>query len=218
MKPLPFVAIFDIDGVVADSWPTHYRFLLDQAKKHWRAKVVIPSLEDSYQFVANGMINVLRKAGFSNRLATKIVLEDYKHFGENYSSPLFPGVEETLTMLSSHMKMAVVSSNEKANVEKVLGPLTELFNPIVTKESFPGGGKKAGLYHCLQTHGVKVDNAVFVGDTWNDYEEARAVRIPFVAAGYGWQIRKGQVIPDYPLAESFPQVGQLVLRQFGLVA
>ncbi len=209
------LAIFDSDGVKVNSWPPHHQFKTDMAEKY-QPGLVIPPLAESYHLVANGMINVLLKAGFDKEIAEVIIREEYSHFADNYPCPLFPGVSETVKMLSLYMNLALVSSNEAANVRKVLGPaLTPYYKPFVTMENFPQGGKAAGIRHCLEFHGLTPDKAVYVGDTMSDKKAADEVGVFFIAAGYGWQIRPEGDHP-FPVAKSFPEVGGIILSHFGL--
>lgn len=201
------LVILDIDGVVLDSWPAHHKFLCDMASKH-DLPFKIPNLPESYRLVANGMVNVLHKAGFGWELSELIIRNDYSQFGQNYPCPLFAGAEETILRLKMGRKLAIVSSNEIGNIERALGPITNCFNTIVARGKF--ASKKEGILHCLKENNVPKERAVFIGDTMADHEEAHEAEIRFVAAGYGWQIRPEHILPC-PIAESFPEIGRMIM-------
>lgn len=210
-----FLFIFDGDGVIFDSWPQHHAFLCDMAEKY-NEEVIIPPIEDSYHLVSNGMANVVRKAGFTEEQVRVIIENDYSLFGINYPVPLFSGAKEMIIGLSKLGGLAIVSSNEKGNVLKGLGDLKELFRPIVTRGMF--SGKREGILHCLKENKIPVEKAVFIGDTFDDFEQSLRAGVSFVASGYGWQIRFGDKGIEGPVAEDIKSLFHILtsmVRDFG---
>jgi len=109
-------------------------------------------------------------------------------FGDHLSEvKLISGMSEVLFELKDRgYRLAVVSSNNKDNVEKLLARegFSELFDFVVT-----GGGiwgKDKVLKKVLREHKLKHSEVVYVGDETRDIEASRKVKIDIIAVSWGF--------------------------------
>ena len=99
---------------------------------------------------------------------------------------LFPGVVELLRDLARRgIDRAIVSSDAEANVRRTLGPETAA---LVAHYACGAGlfGKPPRLRGVLRRAGVRVQEAIYVGDELRDADAARAVGIAFGAVTWGY--------------------------------
>lgn len=121
-----------------------------------------------------------------------LLMRDFRSRMESHSGPLhpFPGIPETLLRLhGGGLRLAVVSSNSRPNVERILGPeVSALFEAFECGSSL--FGKASRLKSLLRRCRVGPEEAVYVGDEVRDAEAAREAGMRF--AGVCW----GQHRPD----------------------
>lgn len=99
---------------------------------------------------------------------------------------LFPGISETLAGLAADgQAMAVLSSNSRTNVERVLGPENagRIAHYACGASVF---GKAPRLRRLLRRVGVPAAETLCVGDELRDLEAARAVGCAFGAVAWGY--------------------------------
>jgi phosphoglycolate phosphatase len=99
---------------------------------------------------------------------------------------LFEGVDALLETLSrAGVMLAVVSSNSRENVRRVLGP-----DNVARIDAFACGvsvfGKAPKLRTVLNTSGVPRTEAIYIGDEVRDIEAARAARVASGAVAWGY--------------------------------
>lgn len=182
MKPRLF--IFDFDGTLADS----YAWFLDVADQ----------VADRYRFDRFDRSNMeaLRSLGARQlmkrhrvplwklplimRHTRALMARDITRI------PLFPGMAEALGQLAAGgARLAVVTSNARANVLRVLGPATaSLMSELCCGVSL--FGKASKLKGALRRLGVPAAESLFVGDEIRDAEAARDAGIPFGAVAWGY--------------------------------
>jgi len=98
---------------------------------------------------------------------------------------LFPGIAEVLRRLaSSNIKLAVVSSNSLANVQRVLGvENTKLFEEFACGVSM--FGKASRLRQVVRRGGVPRAQVMYIGDEIRDGEAAAKAGVAFGAVTWG---------------------------------
>jgi phosphoglycolate phosphatase len=99
--------------------------------------------------------------------------------------PLFPGVSDVLTRLAAGgVQLAIVSSNSRENVERVLGA-----NNARLIAHFACGasvlGKAARLRQVVRRSAVPRPQAIYIGDEIRDAEAAGKAGIAFGAVAWG---------------------------------
>lgn len=98
----------------------------------------------------------------------------------------FPGIAEVLAGLAAAgPTLALLSSNSRANVERVLGPESagHVAHWACGASVF---GKAARLRRLLRSAGLPAADTLCIGDELRDLEAARAVGCAFGAVGWGY--------------------------------
>ncbi len=181
------LAIFDSDGTLSDTLPWMRSVFNELAREHG-IRPVPPEEYEAFRDVHGR--ELLRRlevplwklpvlvAAMRRRMAT-------------YDGPLhpFPGMAEALRALyGAGLQLAVVSSNSRANVERVLGPeLTPLFARFDCGASL--FGKASKLRAMARRLGTPASEAIYIGDEVRDAEAAREAGMAFGAVTWGQQSR-----------------------------
>ena len=194
MRPLPTettrgdmerrLIIFDFDGTLADTF-TWLIGISDQiADKHGFRRIERSHIDamrslDARQILAHQGIS-LRKLPFIARDIFALMEADIA------SIALFPGIEAILRALSERgARLAIVSSNSKPNVLRILGPeLAARFDYIEC--GTPLFGKKYRLKRLLAHSKTPPHAAILIGDEVRDAQAAIATGIPFGAVAWGY--------------------------------
>ncbi|XKM13704.1 phosphoglycolate phosphatase [Orbaceae bacterium ac157xtp] len=208
-KPNDIQAIaFDLDGTLVDSVPG-----LALAMQKMLADLSLPTVsnEQVKNWVGNG-IDVLIKRAFKNINADESLFKKAKQlFNKHYNEVidkgtiLFPNVKKTLaTLHKSGYPIALVTNKPAQFLPALLKSLgiADYFSLVL------GGGDviklkphPAPLYQVMATFGLYNDQLLFVGDSKNDIQAAKAAFCPTVALTYGYNY--GEPIatshPDYLL-------------------
>lgn len=186
MSVQPRLAIFDLDGTIADTWDLFLK--------------CFDSAADIYHFSPFDRTNMSYLRGLDAR---KIL--SYHHV-PLYKLPsitrwmrramaqqisavhLFPGVENTLKDLQ-HMgvTLAILTSNSMENVTTVLGRANlERFQLVECGTSIFGKAHK--LRRLIAKSGFMPTESIYVGDEIRDIQAAKSASVPFIAAGYGYTL------------------------------
>jgi phosphoglycolate phosphatase len=178
------LAIFDFDGTLADSFP-------------WILSI-IDSIADQYKVkrLEKDQLDTLR--GYDPKTLMKmhavpiwklpfIARHVQKRMAREIQSvPMFDGIERMFdTLAQQGTRMAMVSSNSKPNISRVLGPKNseriEFWECGVSMF-----GKSGKLRKVLKQSGVDAADAICIGDEIRDIEAAQKVAIPFGAVSWGY--------------------------------
>ena len=129
----PLEAVFfDIDGVLIDSLPAHLKICHDKAIE-FGLKLKIPTVQEFREMVRQGVkVSPMRyfflAVGFPEYLADLAVVDYQNEFMERYRPKPFPNTEKLLSRLrKASLKIGLVTSNTRANVEPALGHAMEYF-------------------------------------------------------------------------------------------
>lgn len=177
------LAIFDSDGTLADTLPWLRSIFNELAEEHGFKRVEPQDYERFRELHGTALLRELglpiwklpRVAGSMRRRMTE-------HTGE---FSLFPGTGEVLQRLAADgIQLAVVSSNSRANVERVLGVAN-----VRLMRHFACGvslfGKAARLRQLLRQVGIPQSQAIYIGDEIRDAEAAEKAGIAFGAVTWG---------------------------------
>jgi phosphoglycolate phosphatase len=180
----PRLVIFDFDGTLADS----FGWFLDVgdalADRHRFDRLDRSDLDRLRTLDARQMLKQHRvplwKLPLIARDARKLMARDVERM------PLFDGVRPALARLAAGgTRLAIVTSNSRANVLRVLGPDT-----AARISAFECGvslfGKPRRLRRVLRTTDIPAAEALYVGDELRDAVAARAAGIPFGAVSWGY--------------------------------
>jgi phosphoglycolate phosphatase len=178
------LVIFDFDGTLADSFPFFLESFGLLAGRHGFACLPAEELEALRGHDAQEM---LRKIGLP---AWKLprVARDFRSLMAQHAARirLFDGMPELLQRLSGRgVKLAVLSSNSRANVEAVLGPAhAGLIDHYACGASL--FGKRRKLRTLLAKSGVPPQRALCIGDEIRDIEAAQAEQVAAGAVAWGY--------------------------------
>jgi phosphoglycolate phosphatase len=184
MPVKPRLIIFDFDGTLADSFgwfldvadevADRYRFdRLDRSDLHGLRAL------DAGQLIKRHRVP-LWKLPFIVRLGRTLMARDIGRM------PLFTGMGAALAQLAAGgATLAIVTSNSRDNVLRVLGPTTAaLVSQLECGVSL--FGKASKLRRVLTRTGFPAAQALFVGDEIRDAVAARAAGIAFGAVAWGY--------------------------------
>lgn len=184
-QPMPYsLAIFDLDGTLADSFPWFLRIVNTVADKHGFRRIAdheIAPLRDK------GSREIVRFFGVP-AWKLPIIARDMRRMKSAHLAdiPLFPGVDDMLARLSAKgVVTAMVSSDHEANVRAALGPR----NAALVSHYACGAslfGKARNFNRVLKAAGVPAAQAIAIGDEVRDLEAARKAGIAFGAVTWGY--------------------------------
>jgi phosphoglycolate phosphatase len=177
------LAIFDLDGTLADSFPW---FLHN-----------VNGVADRFGFrrIADGDVESLRHAG-SREIIRRLEVPTWKlpgiarHMRRMKSAhlediPLFAGAAAMLRSLhKAGLTLALVSSDHEANARRQLGDAAGLFSHFDCGASL--FGKSAKFRRVVKRAGVSPAQAISIGDEIRDIEAARAAGIACAAVMWGY--------------------------------
>ena len=177
------LAIFDLDGTLADSFPWFLRNVNDVADRF------------GFLSMADGDVESLRHAG-SREVIRRLEVPVWKlpfiarHMrrmkaGHLDGIPLFPHATAMLRSLrDGGLTLALVSSDHEANARRQLGEAAHLFSHFDCGASLFGKAKK--FRRVVKRAGVNPAQAISIGDEVRDIEAARAAGIACGAVMWGY--------------------------------
>lgn len=182
-SPVKFL-IFDFDGTLADSltWlarimpeaAARYRFRsIGSEKENWLRSL------DSHELVEYLRIPAWKIPLVANYLRRRMAKDIHE-------IRLYPGIESLLLQLASGpLKLGILSSNSKNNVQHVLGDhLSSLFHYYEC--GIPLLGKTRQLKNVLSKSGFRAVDSFFIGDEIRDLEAAKKEGVRFGAVTWGF--------------------------------
>jgi phosphoglycolate phosphatase len=180
------LAIFDMDGTLADSFPW-FASVFNQVADRYRFKRIDAAEREALRGLSSH--EILAYLGVP---AWKLPLIA-RHFralkrAELHRIALFDGADRLLRRLSaadSGVATAIVSSDTEANVRRVLGPENEaLIRWYGCSASI--FGKPAKIRRVLRRSVVAPADAILIGDEVRDAEAAARTGIAFGAVSWGY--------------------------------
>jgi phosphoglycolate phosphatase len=185
--PLPDMVIFDVDGTLCDSMIAILNAVNEMAPV-LGFKVITD--EQFRQFRAMTVRGILQTLGINTwqliRLGRHVRGALRSRAAE--LKPI-PGIAEELRALrAAGYRLAIVSSNQRSNVEAFLRAQgLDYFDEINTHNGFGSGlwRKRRQLTDLMKAQRRSVGRFVYVGDEIRDIEASRAAGLPVIAVGWG---------------------------------
>lgn len=211
------LVMFDLDGTLIETAPEICDAVNDTLR-HFGLQQVSQDQVDAWIGHGTRELLIQALAWVGKQTAGEVRASDTlpviaAEFDRNYQrrcgtrSHLYPNVREVLTQLREQgVRLAVVTNKEGRYTETVLAAheLGPMFDRVVSGDTLPT--KKpdpAGIHSCLTEFAVKVERALFVGDSSIDVATARNAGVPVWALPYGYNM--GQPIeacsPDRVIAD-----------------
>lgn len=179
------LVVFDFDGTLCDSFDWFCGVLNDVADRYGFRRVESEAERDALRLLGAreivGRLGVpLWKLPMIARHMHGLAARDADRIG------LFPDVPPMLAAIAaSGLPMALLSSNDEANVRRILGPENAgLFARFACGASL--FGKASRLAALVRASGVPPAAVLCVGDEIRDGEAARAVGCGFAAVAWGY--------------------------------
>ncbi len=177
------MVIFDSDGTLADTLPWMRSVFNELAEEHGFRKVLPQEYERFRDLHGNALLKALDLPLWKlPRVVSSMRRKMASHTG---AFSLFAGVDRVLHQLSaSGIQLAIVSSNSRANVERILAPENaRLIAHYACGVSM--FGKAARIRAVVQSSGLPTSKALYIGDEIRDAEAARKACIAFGAVAWG---------------------------------
>ena len=177
------LAIFDSDGTLADTLPWMRSIFNELAEAHGFRQVEPHEYE---QFRDLHGIALLRALGLPLWKVPRVVNDMRRRMAKHKGTfSLFPGISDALhRLVAGGVQLAVVSSNSRENVERVLGmENATLFAHFGCGVSI--FGKAAKLRQVVRQSAVPPQHTIYIGDEIRDGEAARKAGIAFGAVLWG---------------------------------
>lgn len=177
------LTIFDSDGTLADTLPWMRSMFNEMAAEHG-FKQVDP--RDYEQFRDLQGMDLLRALGLPLWKLPRVVSSMRRRMAEHTGAfSVFPGIGDVLQRLAAAgVQLAVVSSNSRENVERVLGADNlKLMTQLACGVSM--FGKAAKLRQVIRGSGISRQQAIYIGDEIRDGEAAEKAGIAFGAVTWG---------------------------------
>jgi phosphoglycolate phosphatase len=177
------LAIFDLDGTLADSFPWFLRTINDVADRFNFRRVADEDIEglrhaSSREILARLEVPLWKLPAIA-RHARRLKAEAANEIS------LFPGVEAMLrTLAENGLQLALVTSDSEANAREKLGEAAALFSHFDCSASL--FGKPAKFRRVIGRAGVAPGQVIAIGDEVRDIEAARSVGIACGAVCWGY--------------------------------
>jgi len=177
------LAIFDSDGTLADTLPWMRSVFNELAEEHGFRRVEPQEYE---RFRDLHGTTLLRELGLPLWKLPRVVSSMRRRMAEHTGEfSLFPGITDVLHRLAAGgVQLAIVSSNSRENVERVLG-----VNNAKLIAHFACGvsmlGKASRLRQVIRRSAVPPSQAIYIGDEIRDAEAAAKAGIAFGAVTWG---------------------------------
>lgn len=205
------LALFDFDGVLADSAAWFVAQLPDLAQRHGFRSPDAAEIERLRKLPTR---DVMKSLGVSPLRLPGIAADLRRRMASDADQiELFEGVPQMLRRLhDGGVRVAVVSSNSEPNVRAVLGASASLVSALSCGSSLFGKGRR--FSSLLGKLNLEPAQACAVGDEVRDIEAAHKTGIAAVAVawGYGAPEALSAAGPHY-LATAPAQVAEFLLAQ-----
>ena len=200
--------IFDFDGTLADSFPWFVK-TMDVVTEKFNLKKIgkdeISELRklDSLSFLKHLKIPLYKLPKISTFMRNMMS----EQIGE---IKLFDGIASMFYELKAKgYKIAIVSTNSKANISEVLGEKL-----IKMNDHFVGGvslfGKESKLKKVLKMSGINKEDAIYIGDELRDIQASKKTGI--ACGSVAWGVNDADSLAALSPDEMFYEVEQILQR------
>jgi phosphoglycolate phosphatase len=177
------LAIFDLDGTLADSLPWFLRIVNSVADKH-RFRRVEPNEIESLR--GKGSREIIKHLQVPMWRLPLIARDVRRMKSEGLDGiKLFAGVDDMLSRVAGRgVVCALVSSDSEDNVRRSLGASARSISHYACGASLFGKAKK--FARIVRMTGIPPAQTIAIGDEVRDAEAARKAGIAFGAVGWGF--------------------------------
>jgi phosphoglycolate phosphatase-like HAD superfamily hydrolase len=209
--------IFDVDGVLLDSLTPHLQICEDKNLEYGLG-LTIPSANDFKAMVRQGvrispMKLFFQAVGFPSEYADLAFAQYKETFMRDYAPKPFPEVHEMLSKLTSEgLRLGIVTSNVRSNVDSALGPNMRFFHQecIFAKDDSVSDSKVNALRSAATRLHIDMTEITYVGDQPADWIAAKEARANFLGVTYGWGICEED--KEFPVVSSVMGIAEYILN------
>lgn len=179
--------IFDVDGVIIDSFDIIYEGVLNFIESHGGMGVTQNQFRGFFD--GNALAKTLRAASISDASAIPD-RELHSLYGDYQRTKVFPGMVEVLKQLAKKHTLIVITSTAIELVFKRFEALDihDLFAAFLGPKA--GVNKKTKVQMALDEFGSDTDSVYFISDTLGDLLEVKDMNgLKLIAATWGYQER-----------------------------
>lgn len=208
--------VLDFDGVILESMDIKtnaFRKLFNDYPEHLDAIV-------EYH-IRNGGVSRFKKFSYIYNNILKLPLDEnkLKELGEEFSHlvlqemlkcPFVHGVQEFLDEYSKKVGIFIASGTPQEELHFIVKErgLSDYFKGVYGTPAL----KTEIIWHILNEEAIRKEEAIFVGDAISDYEDAKEVRIPFVARFNGSNESNPFLNLKVPIIRDFYDLKMLLKR------
>jgi len=182
-KPGSKLLLFDIDGVVIDSFQPIYADCMSFIERHGGAGVTQDQFRD--MFNGNALAAVLEAAGVKDgeAIEEEMLRELFRSY---HQAKIFEGMPEVLQKLAEkHVIVAVTSSMKDPVLDKLEeAGVSELFAAFLGPQTAVHKDQKIQM--ALEEFGAQTSGAYFVSDTLGDLLEANKTGVKTIGVTWGY--------------------------------
>ena len=187
-----FDAIFDFDGVLADSAPLIVEILERLLCRELGMTLTTGQLRTAVGPPFHQAVADLCSSTNTSPDATCIetIVESFR---SEYAArvadetPMFTGVQEMLATMHGNFRMTICSSKPRPLIDAILTSwgLRDIFAAVEAPSVGSTETKTAGLARLLSGLATRTTNCALIGDTTYDAAAAKENRVPFVGVTWG---------------------------------
>ena len=179
--------IFDFDGTLADTLSAIVRMVNDHA-----AEFHIRPLNDQDVENLRGLSNleIIRKYRIPLVKIPALIIRSQQELHHRMDEvELFPGIRELVLALRARgFRLGILTSNSRANVQKLLRAKNlDVFDFIHAEPHLLG--KTRALLHLIRQHDLILDEILYIGDEVRDIEACRKISVAVAAVSWGFHRR-----------------------------
>ena len=201
------LAIFDLDGTLADSFPWFRLHVNTVAQRFGFRQVKDEDIDGLRHASTREILDFLEVPRWKLPFIARHVRQ--LKTAHAASIPLFAGVDIMLDALAANgTKLALVSSDSEANARQKLGARAGLFVDFDCSASMFGKARK--FRRVLKRLRVDPAKVIAIGDETRDIEAARAAGIAFGAVTWGYAAE--QALRDRQPEILFTRMEEIVER------
>ncbi len=176
--------IFDCDGVIVDSYSSNTQFY-----NNLRKAVNLPPMTEEQRILVHQMTGI---EAFNLVIPKALQEEASKSYRDvDYVRDVVPtltiydGLHEFLELCKSQDILMGIHTNRIIAMEELLVHfnLKQFYNPVMTPAILPSKPDPIGSLTICKEWDIKTSEALFIGDSMNDFKTAKAAEIPFIAFG-----------------------------------
>ena len=174
--------IFDVDGVLVDSFEANYKYFKDIFERSGYEMVARDAYRDMFHISRDDMIRIIAKNPNKEEMARILKIEKTVIYAID-EMKLTSGSAEVVKQLTKKYRLAIVTGRNEDGAEEYLehSGLEEYFETVVHYEHYKNPKPHPEpIQIALARLKVMPEEAVYIGDAETDFQSARAAGTKFI--------------------------------------